>query len=61
MNETTINVIGKETPLERPCEIPPNEAIQQILDILCRNEQDTKLLLMVLMRAQSLERIKLAR
>ena len=43
----------------RPEEIPPNKAIQQILDILCRNEQDTKLLLMVLMRAQSLERIKL--
>lgn len=38
MNETTINVIGKETPLERPCEIPPN-----VLSV-ARNLRDRKML-----------------
>lgn len=38
MNETTRNVIGKETPLERPCEIPPN-----VLSV-ARNLRDRKML-----------------
>lgn len=59
MNETAKHVIGKETPLECPCEIPPNETIREIVHILCRNQQDNEFLRMVLMRARNLEHIKL--
>lgn len=38
MNETAKHVIGKETPLERPCKIPPN-----VLSV-ARNLRDRKIL-----------------
>ena len=49
MNETTINVIGKETPLERPCKMPPRVMrLARFIQTFEHAEQDGNVLVSLL-------------
>ena len=49
MNETTRNVIGKETPLERPCKMPPRVMrLARFIQTFEHAEQDGNVLVSLL-------------